>query len=340
MNTEKREMVQEICNRMNAHGLTDTSMFGDSHVYSVDSGFGAKLMYMPEENLKRMLACEVTDWSDFMTVSNAWGRASALKFNPYVAPGAERDNPSLVIRYNRYLHMFRGYHFQASGSISGDGDYGSGSYRTDFLTRAEYWNTLAHEGLLAYLLWWAAMIDVGFKFDNFVELYKTDKSVLEKFLAASIRYWHGPKQFGWKDIEKYITIGKGNINICERKVYQLTRSKGDVLAYLAMGEKTVQVETAGSNLVTIEIPDPVIGTGYNLDDEDDRDEFKCALNNFRENHFHEMLLVMAAKLAGIEINFIACYFLWKQSFMRPINAPDVNVIHDLNQIYKKTPDKF
>lgn len=337
MNTEKKEMVQEICNRLNEHGLVDTDIFGDKHEYTPSSGFGAKLQYMPEENLQKMIDCDVQDWSDFLAVSNAWGRAGALRFTPYIL---QKDNPSLVMRYNRYLHMFRGYHFQASGSVSGEGDYGIGSYRTDFLTRAEYWDSLAHNGLLAYLLWWAAMIDVGFKFDNFIELYKTDKSVLEKFLAASISYWNGPKQFGWRDIEKYITVGKGNIDIYNRKVYQLTREKGDVLAYMAMGEKTVQVETAGSNLVTIEIPDASIGTGCNLDDEDDRDELECALNNFRENRYHEMLLVMAAKLAGVEINFIACYFLWKQSFMKPINAPEVNVVHDLNQIYKQSPDEF
>ena len=49
--------------------------------------------------------------------------------------------------------MFRGYHFQASNTVQGIGDAGSGSYRTDFLMYRVF------PCLMSYILWWAAYID-------------------------------------------------------------------------------------------------------------------------------------------------------------------------------------
>lgn len=340
-NKSKKELVTEICRTLNEHGFEDVGAFGHEHAYTPESGFGEGLMFMPIENLIKIVQCPVSDWSDFGKVYNTWGRAGALRFEPYMID--QHENPTLVIRHNRYLHMFRGYHFQASGTIDGICDCGSGSYRTDFLTRSSYHDHILHGGLIAYMLWWAAIIDVGFKFDNFIELFNSNKKVIEEFLKTSIGYWRGPDNYGWSDIEKYIEIGHGNIDIYNRKMYQLQKKDGGIDAYLAIGVNTIQVETAGNNLVTIKIPNLSEGAGYNLEDEDDKDSYDSEVETLELNHFREILLVMATKLAGLDVNFMGYHFLWEpecKQRMRPINAPGVVITKSLNEIYKAEPDNY
>ena len=59
------------------------------------------------------------------------------------------------------------------------------------------------------------------------------------------------------------------------------------------------------------------------------------------NHYLEMLAVMALKLAGIHISFMNFYPLkGRMKTMRPINAPGVISVKNLNDIYNCTPDEF
>ena len=96
---------------------------------------------------------------------------------------------------------------------------------------------------MSYMLWWAALIDVGFRFDNFIEAFNKDIKPIEKFLSDSMRYWNRSTSYKWSDVEKFITFSTGNIDIMQRKMYQLNDGD-DVFAYLAIGKKSVQVETA------------------------------------------------------------------------------------------------
>ena len=122
-------------------------------------------------------------------------------------------------------------------------------------------------------------------------------------------------------------------------MYQLD-DKG-LIAYLAIGKKSVQVETADNVLVTIKVPELSLGTDSNLDDEDDRIDFEVDVEMLENNHYLEMLAVMALKLAGIHISFMNFYPLkGRMKTMRPINAPGVISVMDLNDIYNCTPDEF
>lgn len=338
-NKTTKEMVEEICRQLNEHGSEDMNTYGSKHEFKESDGFGKKLQYVPRENLVKMLNCEVSDWSTLSSVIEAWGRAGALRFRPYMID--EEDNPSLVIRYNRYLHMFRGYHFQASGSPDGDGDYGSGSYRTDFLMHSEYWQSASRKSILAYMLWWAAMLDVGCRFDNFTKMFKENVESLEAFLEASMNYWQRHFDYKWSDVEKYITVDRSGINTVERKVYQLVNDNV-VGAYVAIGKKTIQVQTAKGTW-TLTIPDIIEGTRYRRDNEDDMEELEEEVAIFERNHFREMLAVMLLKLADIHISFINWYPLsGKKNFkyLKPINRPDVVSAKSLNEIYNAEPDEF
>lgn len=332
----KKELVTAICKRLNEKGFEDCDAFGRVTEYSAESSFGRSLSFLPVDNLAKIAELPIEDYESFNAIYQAWGKSGALRFTPYeVDP---RDNPSLVIRHNRFLHMFRGYHFQASATVDGIGDCGSGSYRTDFLVRARYNQRIHKYGVITYLLWWAALIDVGFRFDNFVEAFYSDKSVIEKFLSDSTAFWSRRTDFKWKDVEPYIKIGTGHIDINNRKMYQL-RDKG-IDAYLAIGKKTIQVETA-DKLVTIYVPSFNEGGIYDLYDEDDLYDYEDEVSEFEGNHYLEILAVMAFKLAGIHISFINYYPIVKHlGTLRPINSPDVINVSSLNDIYNAIPDEF
>lgn len=336
-NKTKKELVTEVCERLNKKGFKDYDQFGCYRDFEPDDNLGQGLTYLPLENLIKLHNCSIDDYKEFKEVYQAWGRCGALRFTPYEVD--EDDNPSLVLRHDRFLHMFRGYHFQASVTVEGIGDCGSGSYRTNFLVRNSHYQRIMRKGLISYLLWWAALIDVGFRFDNFIEAFNKDKAPIEKFLSDCMQFWGGPSNYKWEDIEPYITIGVGNIDIMSRKMYQLNND--GVVAYLAIGKKSVQVETADNTLLTIQIPDLNEGANYDLEDEDDITDFEDEVSRLEENHYLEMIAVMALKLAGIHISFINYYALrGRKKAMRPINSPDVINVKSLNDIYGCVPDGF
>ena len=334
---KKMELIDEICKKLNDKGFNDTTTFGNTIEFSTEDGTGRGLMFLPIENLVKLRDCEIDKYNTIVDIYQAWGRCGALKFTPYEVDS--RNNPSLVLRHDRFLHMFRGYSFQASGTVDGISDCGSGSYRTDFITRTSHFDRVLSRGLISYMLWWAALIDVGFRFDNFVEAFNKDITPIEKFLNDCTHYWNGSYNYMWADVERNITIGTGHIDTKERKMYQL--NDAGVIAYLAIGKKSVQVETADNVLVTITIPNLNEGSGYDLTDEDDLYDFEREVEILESNHYLEMIAVMALKLAGIHISFINYYPLRKHVVtMRPINAPDVVNVKSLNDIYRCTPDEF
>lgn len=335
MNNKKKELINAIVEKMAAAGVSE----GERDDFYMDEPFTDSLRWIPEENLQKMLSCDLSGCTSFQDAYQAFGKCGALKFTPYLVQEA-LENPSLCLRRNRFLHMFRGYYFQVSGTIDGIMDCGTGSYRTDFLVKASYSHLVMHKGIISYMLWWAALIDAGFVFDNFRTLFDTDKSSIEGFLNKSMEFWRAQRDQSWSDIEPYIVFSNGSINKAERKMYEL-HADNKVYAYLAMGEKSVQVQLSGNRLLTITIPDINEGVGYDLGDEDDLYDFEEQVDILEQNHYIEMLAVMALALSGIKITFHNWYRLFGGLESMPhINAPGVVAVKSLNDIYKCEPDEF
>lgn len=338
-NKTKTELVAAICEQLNAHGFTDTDVYGIESPYTPDSGFGEGLSFMPTENLQKILQTEITDWSNFRNVYESWGRAGVLRFTPYMVD--DDTLPSLVLRHNRYLHMFRGYRWQVSSTVDGKIDNGSCAYRVNFLTQCSRYNEALTKSLLAYCLWWATLIDAGFRFDNFFKLWESDVSKLDEYLKVSAKYWHRSFCYSWKDVANCISESAVPIDTIDRKVYQLQGERG-VIAYVAMGKKTVQVQTV-EKCLTFTIPDPSVGTTYDLNDEDDVDSLQEDIRVLEENHFREIIAVMLLNLAGVHVTFNNWYPLScarKIGYLRPINSPDVVRATSLSDIYGSEPDEF
>lgn len=332
MNTNKKELINKMEEVLGEkYGMYMKTKDESSFIYS--------LRRLPIENLQKMVDCDISNCDEFDKAYQLYGRCGALRFKPYIIT-EEDDNPSLCIRHNRFLHMFRGYHFQASGTIDGIGDCGSGAYRTDFLTKGMYGDKIRNKGLISYMLWWAALIDVGFNFNNFYDMFSTNKEVLEQFLEKSMAYWGVQRNQHWSDIAPYIVFSEGTIDTFERKVCHIYDDKAGVVAYLAIGKKTIQVQMADNRLLTITIPE-LNDVGYDLQDEDQQWKFEDEVQTLEDNHYLEMIAVMALNLCGIKINFINWYAPFgKLKSMSKINAPAIKNIKSLNDIYNYEPDEF
>lgn len=337
MNENKKELINKIAAMLEENGVPEPKY--DDYVFSEE--FTKSLRWLPEENLQKMLKCDLSKCKTFGDAYQVFGRNGTLRFTPYIVNNGE-ENPSMCIRRDRFLHMFRGYHFQVSGTVDGIGDCGSGAYRTDFLTSASYYEKMLNKGLIAYMLWWAAMADAGFGFDNFRALFDEDKSVLEDFLNKSTAYWGCHFNYKWSDIEPYIVFSSGEIDKCSRKMYQLIDKCNKLGIYFAMGKKTIQVQVSDCKLLTLTIPDLNEGAGYDLTDEDDLDEYESQVYVLEENHYIEMLTVLALSLCRVKLSFINWYLLTGSGCpnLKPINSPDVVTVKSLNDIYKCEPDEF
>lgn len=334
----KKEMVTEICKRLNERGFVGDDGYGADESFSPEYGFGAGLEYLPKENLSMILECDISDCKNFNEAYQHWGRIGALRFEPYIT--YDTGNPTLVIRHNRYLHMFRGYHFQVSTTVDGIGDAYSNSYRMDFMIgRGE--NDMLSRGLIGYMLWWASLIDAGFRYDNFVKLFDEKREVLEKFLKESAKYWGSHFDYSWDDIAEYIEFSKGTIDNC-RKIYHLTYDDDSaVYAHFAIGENTVEIERPGCSLLTITVPDLTKGTSHHLRTEYSRDLYECDKSYLEANHYLEIITVMGFAMCGINVNFMGWYTKdGEYKAMRKVNKPNVKNVTSLNDIYGCEPDEF
>lgn len=335
----KKKILNKVCKQLNAKGLTTQNAFGDVIPFSIDEGELRGFKYLPMENIKKLSECDIEKLNNFKSIYAKWGRQGILNFEPYEYD--EYDGyPTLVLRHNRFLQLDSGKHFQASENMEGYSGCNSNSYDMLFLVQYAWDENVFNNSLVTYMLWWAALIDTGFHYKNFIELFNKDKTVIEKFLHANMKYWMHPMDYTWEDVERRITVEKGNIDFSSRKVFQIY-TNAEIIAYLAIGKQTVQVETSNNRLLTIHIPDFMIGTNYLLDETSDYEQYMAEAYAMQKNHYLEMLAVMALKLAGVHISFVNAYAIDKSiKPLRPINAPNVPMVNNLNAIYGVVPDEF
>lgn len=334
MNNTKQQLINKVQETMAKNGVSAPS---EKHKMPGVETFIQSLQWLPEENLQIMADCDISGCKSFQEAYQAYGRAGAFKFTPYLVDAKYSSNPCLCIRRNRFMHMFRGHYFQVSETVTGIIDHENGAYRTTFLTKVPYGNEMLRTGLISYMLWWAAFISVGFCFDNFRELFDANTLVLEEYLQKCMEHYHVARDQHWEDLKKYIVWSNERIDPA-RTIYQLSgKDRNGSDAYLAVGTKSVQVELPNV-LLTINIPDLSEGVGRDPDDEDELMEHEYEVYTLEHNHYLEMITVMAIALCGFKISFINWYPLEEHTGMLP--KTDYPVVESLNDIYDCVPDEF
>lgn len=336
----KVSLLLEICESLNNTHIKLHN--GENCKFDLNEHSIVGLSYLPLINLTKISQYKFEDGTTYPNMVSQWERNGFFNFSPYIIKDVSK-NVTLCAGFNKFIHMWKGYYFSITDTVDGVGEVRTGNYETKFMT---YWkndNDIIRHGLVTYLLWWAAFIDCSFTCPNISKAFKTDKSVLEEFINKSYHYWGGQSDYHWKDIEQYIEIGSGKIDIQNRQVFQLKNYYDDVIAYMAMGVKSVQVETADNHLITIHIPNPCIGTYYMTDPNPDEEDFMNDVEYLQQNHYIEMILLMAVNLSGITLNWDWCNLLWgfgENKSMPCLEQDNIITVKDIRGFNGVLPDQY
>lgn len=316
----KKDLLQQISERLNAKGFTEGRsedlLSSDRKPYEVGHGLMKQFEWLPEENLKKISEFDISQYKDFNSVYQAWGRKGFFKFVPYLTD--MDDNPTLVLKHNKFMHMFRGYHFQISGTHNGIGECNIGSFRTSGLLDVLRYSKYADSHLL-FILLYSAMIDCGFQNDNFRYAFYDHTDVIDKFFAASMKWWHVDFPYDSSLLQQYISYKDGTLeqNGITDDVYEIA-FKDEVCCRFSMLHDEVCVEynptteLVQSRVVTFNLPDLLVGIPQEVvdrwdeyDEVDFRDSVKSAIH--KSETVEQWVLLMLLKMVGIHTCFMATY---------------------------------
>ncbi len=326
---KEKNLLEEICNKLNEVGMTELDSSDVLSVkevpFTIRSESINSLRWLPEENLEKIAAIDFLDYEDcesFKDACEKWSKLGYLKFEPYIINAD--GNPSLVLEYNRFLHMFRGDHFQISYTEYEDGVASMSPYDTSYILKEsahqEYWSN----SKLFFMCLYANMIDVGFQNENFVKLFNNNKELVDEFFKTSMRYWGFDFGYDYRTIDEFIFYHDGTLlNKHGSCVYEINLKEGCACRF-RIENGTIAIEYAPneygqcSRLVMLAIPDPVEGIGVDVKDTNDelRNEFYDFFPNSGFRIWEKMLLLMMLKFVGISLNYLGIRTVRKIGYIR------------------------
>lgn len=183
-----KEMIYDA---LKDSGFTYSSMF--AHEYSMDDAKREvikKLDYIPVSTLQELslnvqtIIKECGTDKTFAYFMKSASKMGYLKFEPYIKEN-ECGTPTLILKYNRYVHLFRGYHYQCSYTADGHGEYSSAGSRTDYLNNI--FGRELRESKLLKVLYYMNLIACCKGIDAFDNLLKTNPELVDKFMKASTK---------------------------------------------------------------------------------------------------------------------------------------------------------
>lgn len=315
----KKEYLQTICNKLNECGFTTYDADPSKREpYSQETKDIKKLEWLPEENLKKIAEYDYSAAKDFSSLYSNWRNAGFFKFTPYIVDG--KENGTLCVGHDRFLHMFRGYHYQLSGTPDGRGSYGTGLMRVDNFINLMSDDDYARSHL-GFIVLYAAMIDCGFQSENFRLMFTEDREAVDEFFRKSLESWGVKFSYGYDVIAKYISYRYESINVeeCGHPVYCL-RDRHGVWCRFWSSPEAVEVEYCydesngfgTSRIMRFDIPNPIEGIGVNSiawwTDEHTKDLNESFIGAcYSGEKIEHFILLMMLKLVGINTNFTASY---------------------------------
>lgn len=109
-------------------------------------------------------------------------KAGLLKFKPYITKNSY-GHATLVLKYNRYVHLFRGYHYQCSYTADGIGEYSSAGVRIDVLSSA--FGRELRDSKLLKMFYYMNLIACCKELDIFTKLLEKDPGLVDEFMKKS-----------------------------------------------------------------------------------------------------------------------------------------------------------
>ncbi len=295
-----------------------------------------ELKWLPDSNLYQILRYSIPKKGmKIEDLRKEWGRQGFFKFKPYI----EDDfYPSLVLRTNRFLHLYREYHFQVSYTHNGIGEYESGIQRVDpllKLCRDYVYDEFAEHSKYIALLWYSHLITVGSVIDSFRECL-SDSQLLTKFLVDTLLHVGVSLNYSWDQLKDCVSFGVGNISYTEyQTVWEYDKDK--IFFRLAFNEQKVQVEymcNGNPHVLTLNIPDVFEGVTTSDYSDEEMKEIREEVLGLGDKYIGNIgtFTLLALSLAGFHANYMAMYSLEPRECLRPVNSNNIVQISKLEDI--------
>ena len=190
----KRVLITYLIVKLEEELFYASSVFNNRHLVSsekdtkANSDIYKKFKYIPNFHLRALI-------ENFETIKSECGRertvstflavaakAGMLNFKPYITKNSY-NHVTLVLKYNRYVHLFRGYHYQCSYTADGLGEYLSAGVRIDALS-STFGRDLRNSKLLK-MFYYMNLIACCKELDVFTKLLETDPGLVDEFMKKS-----------------------------------------------------------------------------------------------------------------------------------------------------------
>ena len=190
----KRILIETLIGKLEEESFYSYELFDDKDFVSLEkdtkpySDTYNKFKYIPNFNLRTLVENFATINSKCRkdkTVSSFLSEAAKsgmLNFKPYITKNSY-GHTTLVLKYNRYVHLFRDYHYQCSYTADGVGEYSSACVRTDMLS-ATFGSDLKNSRLLK-IFYYMNLISCCKGLDIFTKLLENDPGLVDEFMKKS-----------------------------------------------------------------------------------------------------------------------------------------------------------
>lgn len=179
----------ELVSRFIEDGFTYQDLFGHDYPLSEDRVSALnQLKFIPQETLKNVyeqynnvVTKEIKTVGAFLVAA---AKKGLLKFKPYIA--YDGAFPTLVLKYNRFVHLFRGSYYQVSYTHNGVGEYQRAGVRLDEF-RTKMYSKRLRESEFMQAIYYMNCISACTRIDEFDNLLKNTPEVVDEFMANSTR---------------------------------------------------------------------------------------------------------------------------------------------------------
>ena len=277
------------------------------------------------------------------------GRCGLLKFKPYVVWDCKV--PMLVLRYKRYVHLFRGYHYQVSYTPSGVGEYRSAGIRIDqYRGLAEIKELRQSKFMQAayYMNCIAACTGI----DEFDNLLKDNPEVVDEFVSKSTKAAgiFSMYDMTYSELSSYIIPsdvvlemdllknGSEYYRVPARETVDyvrvvIDRNKANITFITPTSFDAPKMLTIDSRLIG-----NFIGIAKEYDDEENTDEsMGDALSVINNNMTYEMLVTFGLNILGFVANYTNIYPAGdsRRKALRSVDTSDIVALEDISAIQPK-----
>lgn len=194
MKTEKHEVLAK---HLIESGVMERDLFGRNCGAPPVSEILETIQYIPEANIGSILEKYESLIGKVQAKSGGKGfsvqefcqvvsKEGLLKFKPYIVDKDSDTYPSMVLKYNRYLHMFRGYDFHVSYTCSGEGEYNSAGLGLNRILR-ELDDVTAVDGKYQQMLIYMNALKAGWGIDEFRDMIKENEELFDEFIGATLK---------------------------------------------------------------------------------------------------------------------------------------------------------